>query len=183
MEPRIPAAHALHLVDVAELFGVERGALLRAWGMDEATLTDPDRRLDLRTLRRLVAVTRRLSGEQALGLFLGTRMQIANHGNLGFAVMTAPTAGDGLRTAIRFAPTRTDALRLEVEETGGRCAIVIEEQADFGEARDVVLVALVVGIWRIGQAVTGQMLDGDVDFAFEAPSYAERFASLAPGRP
>ena len=73
---RIPAAHALHLADVAEGLGVPRERLLEAWGLTEAWLTDPDRWLDLDTLRELVATTRRLSGEEAIGLFLGARMQI-----------------------------------------------------------------------------------------------------------
>lgn len=179
---RIPAAHALHLVDVAEALGVARDRLLGRWGVTETELTDPERWLDLPTLRRWVAITRRVSGEEALGLFLGARMQASNHGSLGFAAMTAPTIGAALEVARRFVPTRTHALALDVQRDGDRAAVTLEERADFGEARDVVLVALVVGIWRIGQALTGRALSGDVDFAFSAPPYAARFGALAPGR-
>ncbi len=178
----IPAAHALHLADVAEVLGVSRERLFEAWDLSEDELEDPDRTLDLRTLRRLVATTRRLSGEEALGLLLGSRMQIANHGNLGFAVMTAPTLRACIETAIRFAPTRTRALELSLHLEDAMCAVVIEERADFGDARDVVLVALVVGIWHIAQALAGTAVVGDVEFGFPAPSYAARFSSLAPGR-
>ena len=178
---RIPAAHALHLADVAEGLGVPRERLLSAWRLTEAQLTDPDRWLDLPTLRRLVATTRRLSGEEALGLWLGARMQVSNHGSLGFAAMTAPTIRDALDVALRFVPTRTRALSLRYRVEGETASLTIEEHADFGEARDVVLVALVVGIWRIGQTLTGRALAGDVDFAFEAPPHAERLGALAPG--
>jgi AraC-like DNA-binding protein len=178
---RIPAAHALHLADVAEALGVSRARLFETWGLSEAEVGDPDRWLDLPTLRRLVAVTRRLSGEEALGLFLGSRMQVANHGSLGFAAMTAPTIGAAIEVAIRFVPTRTRALGIHLRVEGSKASLRIEERADFGDARDVVLVALVVGIWHIGQAMTGRSLRGDVDFAFPAPAYARRFGTLAPG--
>ncbi|MEQ9647438.1 MAG: AraC family transcriptional regulator [Sandaracinaceae bacterium] len=178
---RIPAAHALHLADVAEGLGVPRERLFAAWAVTEAELVDPDRWLDVRTLRRWISIARRLSGEEALGLWLGARMQVSNHGSLGFAAMTAPTIRHALDVAIRFIPTRTRALGLSYRVEGARAAITLEERADLGEARDVVLVALVVGIWRIGQALTVRTLAGDVDFAFDAPAYAEHFGALAPG--
>jgi len=181
-EEQIPAAHALHLAGVAEGLGVPRKRLFEAWGLSEAEVADPSRAIDLSTVRRLVAVTRALTGEEGLGLHLGTRMQIANHGSLGFAAMTAPTAGAALEVAMRFVTTRTRALALRRQVVGERAALIVEERADFAEARDVVLVALVVGIWRIAQALTGRAIAGDVDFSFPEPSYARRFEALAPGR-
>jgi len=179
---QIPAAHALHLAEVAAGLGVEKARLFDAWGLSEAEVADPERAIDLATVRRLVATTRTLTGEDGLGLYLGTRMQIANHGSLGFAAMTAPTAGAALEVAMRYVTTRTRALAIGKQVVGDRAALVLEERADFGEARDVVLVALVVGIWHIAQALTGRAIVGDVDFAFPKPTYARRFELLAPGR-
>ena len=42
-------------------------------------------------------------------------------------------------------------LRLWIEGREG--SIVIEENADFGTARDIVLLAILTAIWRIGEAV------------------------------
>ncbi|MBO6933438.1 MAG: AraC family transcriptional regulator [Deltaproteobacteria bacterium] len=179
---QIPAAHALHLAEVAAALGVDRDRLFEAWGLRETEVADPERAIDLETVQRLVATTRRLTGEDGLGLYLGTRMQIANHGSLGFAAMTAPTAGAALDVAMRFVTTRTRALALRHQVVGDRGALILEEKADFGDARDVVLVALVVGIWHIAQALTGRAVVGDVDFAFPKPTYARRFEALAPGR-
>ena len=178
---RLPAAHALHLAAVAEGLGVDRGRLFADWGLDEESLADPEHTLDLATVAHLVERTRHLTGEDGLGLYLGSRMQIANHGSLGFAAMTAPTARAALEVATRFVPTRTRALALRLEESEDRAALIIEERADFGAARDAVLVALVVGIWQIAQALTGRAVRGDVHFPFAAPGYARRFVALAPG--
>lgn len=161
---------------------MSKARLFDAWALSESEVADPERSLDLATVRRLVATTRQLTGDDGLGLYLGTRMQIANHGSLGFAAMTAPTAGAALEVAMRFVSTRTRALALRRQVAAGRAALIIDERADFGDARDVVLVALVVGIWRIAQALTGRAIVGDVDFPFPEPSYARRFEALAPGR-
>ena len=39
---------------------------------------------------------------------------------------------------------------------------------------------MVIGLWQIGIALTGQDLEGTVDFPFEKPSYFDRFADFAP---
>ena len=58
---------------------------------------------------------------------------------------------------------------------------MIEEKGSFGSASDVVITSLIVGIWQIGNALTGLSLRGCVDFAFPEPPYFARFAPLAPG--
>ncbi len=108
-------------------------------------------------------------------------MRVSGHGDLGFAVMTAPTVRDALDIAIRFAPTRTDAIALRLHVHGDVAALVIDELVPLGSARDVVLFALGVGIWQIGNALTGRGCCGAADFAFDEPAYVARFAAAAPG--
>jgi AraC-like DNA-binding protein len=84
--------------------------------------------------------------------------------------MTAPTARHALELAVKFAPTRTNALRLSLE-VHDQAFLYMDELLDLGAARDTVLVALAVGIWRIGETLTGAQLGGRADFAFPEPSY------------
>jgi len=72
-----------------------------------------------------------------------------------FAAMTSRTVGEALELAVRFTPTRTTALGLHVHVEGRDAALVIEERAPLGTARDVAIIALFVGIWEIGKAITG----------------------------
>jgi AraC-like DNA-binding protein len=123
---------------------------------------------------------RRLTREPAVGIMLGLAMRASAHGYLGFAAMTAATLREALETAARFVPTRTNALTLSLHVTGSRASVVIEERAPFGAARDAILFWVAIGIWQIGNALTGREIEGTVDFAFERPAYFDRFSDVAP---
>jgi AraC-like DNA-binding protein len=177
----LPGVHALHLVEFAARWQVTAAELLAGSNVTEASLSDPATRLPLPTFERLIERARALTGEPGLGFHLGLSMRISAHGHLGFAAMTATTLRDALEIAARFAPTRSTAVAVRLEIDGDRAMVVIEEEASFGTARDVVIISLIVGIWQIGNALTGQSLRGGVDFAFPEPPYFARFAALAPG--
>jgi AraC-like DNA-binding protein len=179
-EPSVPAVQALHLVELVQRWKVSAAQLLRGLAIDERDLRDPSKKLRVSLLVPLVERARALTGEPGLGLYFGLRMQVASHGYLGFAAMTASTVGEALDLAARFAPMLTTALSLRVEREGNRAALVIEEDADLGAARDAVLLAVLVGIWRIGCTLTGRNLDGYAALAIPEPAYFDRFRVFAP---
>jgi AraC-like DNA-binding protein len=180
--PFLPAIHALHLVELAARWGVTPAQLLAGSGLSEVDLAEPDETIPLPVVERLVARARALTGEPALGILLGMQMRISAHGYLGFAAMVASTLGDALEIATRFAPTRTNALALRLVVEGETAALVIDELASFGSARDVVLFALIEGIRQIGHALTGRVLTGSAEVAFSEPSYFARLAPIAGAR-
>jgi AraC-like DNA-binding protein len=181
-EYTLPAVHALHLVQLCARWRVTPERLLAGTGLDAAALAAPGRRLPLDTVIALVERARALTSEPALGFHLGLQMRIAWHGMLGFAAMASSTVRDALETAIRFAPTRTNALALRLDVAGDTAALAIEERAPLGAAQDAIVLALVVGIWQIGNALCGRVLAGSVDLAFPEPAYYAPFARLAPAR-
>jgi AraC-like DNA-binding protein len=178
-EQTLPAVHALHLAELVQRWGV-KGELLSSAGLREESLTQPDARLSIRAFEALVDRARALTGEPAIGVHLGLQMRVSAHGYLGFAAMTAANVREALELAVRFAPTRTTALSLRLQVEGDVAALVVEENADFGTARDVVLFAFLIGIWQIGTAITGHDGGGRVEFAFPEPAYWARVAHAAP---
>lgn len=171
--PHFPAVHALDLAEVLRILGIDSAALFEGI-VDTDALASADARLDYGVWQRLLVRARELSGQPGIGFLLGLQMRIPAHGYLGFAAMTAPTARHALEVAERFAPTRTNALRLELDAPAGQeASLYIDEVLDLGELRDTVLVALAVGIWRIGEALTGIALRGAADFTFGPTSYLD----------
>ena len=175
----VPAAHVLDLAELVESLGASRDALLLGSGLTFAALEAQDARVSLQDAARLVERAKELTKEEALGFHLGMRMRVPAHGYLGFAAMTAPTARHALELAVRYAPTRTTALKVELAIEGEQAVLYLDEATDLGSARDTLLVALTVGLWRIGESLTGQKLHGAADFAFPEPSYAARFTAQA----
>ena len=179
-EQSVPAVQALHLAELARRWGVSATALFRGVGIDERELVDPSKRLSVATLVELVERARGLTGEPGLGVYFGLRMQAASHGYLGFAAMTAATLGEALELATRFAPMLTSAFTFSLERSGDVAALVIGEEADLGPARDAVLLALLIGIWRIGCTLSAVDLTGRGELAFAEPAYFGRFRAGAP---
>ncbi|MBX3250118.1 MAG: AraC family transcriptional regulator [Myxococcales bacterium] len=187
----LPAIHAVQLAEVVERWGVTPRALLTGLdgrlGADLAAWSDPSARLPLPTFIALIERARAMTGEPGLGFYAGLQMRIASHGYLGLAAMTARTIGEALAIAIRFAPTRTRAISLRLDVDDDEAALVLVEHTDLGTARDAFVFALLTGIWKIGDALTGAPVEGSAEVAFDEPAYFARFAKLAPpvrfGRP
>jgi AraC-like DNA-binding protein len=178
----LPAVHALHVAEIVERWNISSEKLLAELGLSREGLSEPGARLPIATLEELLQRACELTGEPGLGFHLGLKMRISAYGYVGFAAMTAENLGGALELACRFAPTHTSALELRLERDDRLSSLVIEEVGSLGAAREALIIAFVVGLWRIGCSITGRELDGRVDFAFPKPHYFGRFATLAPGR-
>jgi len=177
----LPGSHVLHSLDLYMRWGVAEKDLLRGTGLRREDLFDPDASIPIPTVISLAEHARVLTREPALGMYLGFQMAVSAHGFLGFAVMSAATLGEALELAVRYAPTRTTALRLHLDVAGRTAALTVDECTDFGGARDVILLTLLVGIWQIGNALLGrEVTDSTVHVTFAEPAYYARFRHIAP---
>jgi AraC-like DNA-binding protein len=177
----LPASHALHLVDLVSRWQVSDGELLADLGFRREDLVDPHLNLPLPVFAELIERARVLTGEPALGFYLGLQMSSSAHGYLGFAVMSAPTLRDALMLAVQYAPIRTTVLALGLEVTEKSAALAIDELVDLGTARDVVLLALLIGLWRIGNVLLGrEVTTSRLDVTFPEPDYYVRFRHVNP---
>jgi AraC-like DNA-binding protein len=178
----IAGAHALSLAELAARWGVSAADLLGPLGLDAEALVEPKARLPIPVFAKLCARAEALTGEPGLGFHLGLAMRVASHGYLGFAAMAAPTVRDALDLAARFAPTRTNAVALRVHESGGKASVVLDELGPLGEARELLVIAFLVGLRRMGAAITGARIEDSVDVAFPEPAYAARHGHVFDGR-
>jgi AraC-like DNA-binding protein len=113
-----------------------------------------------------------MTGEPALGVHLGMQMRVSSHGFLGFAAMTANTVREALDLATRYAQVRTSAIGLALHVEGDLASVAIEERTPLPPAlRELFVLALVIGIWQLGEKLTGRPLDGIGECAFPKPAY------------
>ena len=109
------------------------------------------------------------------------QMRLSSHGFLGFAAMTAATVRDSLALAVQFAATRTTALGLATYVEGDTASLVIEERAPLGSLREFAVLSLMVGLWQIGNELTGRTLVGAAEVAFPEPPWIARLPVGRPG--
>jgi AraC-like DNA-binding protein len=177
----LPASHALHLLDLVRRWDVSAADLLADLDVSPDDLVDPHRSLPLPAVVALIERARALTGEPALGFYLGLQMSVSAHGYLGFAAMSAATLREAVALAIEYAPIRTTLLTLHIDTSASSAAIVVDEQADLGTARDVVILGLLVGLWRIGNALLGrEVTESTLDVTFPEPDYYVRFRRANP---
>lgn len=181
MSASIPAIHAIHLLNLLGRWNVDADALVAELGLSREALSQPGARASVELMGRVLKRARELTGERDLGFFFGLQMRISAHGFLGFAAMTAPTARSAVELIPRFAPTLTDALAVTLLDEGPRVVLRLEERAPLGEAAEVVMIALLVGIWQMAHTATAQPLLGETEVTFPEPvGYRERFLHLTP---
>jgi len=168
----LPGAYLKELVELVGRWKITPDMLLAGLPIDDAKLSEPTTRVPLRVCEAILGRAIELTREPALAVHVGTQMRVSTHGFLGFAAMTASTAREALDLAVRFASTRTSAIGLALYVEGDTASLVIEERTPLSPLiREFVVIALTVGIWQIGQALTGAPLDGIAECAFSAPDY------------
>lgn len=178
----LPGTYVREFIDLCGRFDVTHGELLAGTGIDYAALADPSTRIGLETLGRIGKRAIALTGEPGIAFYMGLHMRISWHGFLGFAAMTAPTVREALQLAERYASTKTGALSLHLVEEGDEGFLVIEERVPLApEVREFLVVALFSGLKQIGEALVGGPFRADIDVAFSAPPYLDRFREFVPG--
>jgi AraC-like DNA-binding protein len=176
----VPAGLALHLVDLMTRWDIPAETFLAPLQIDEAELITPHARLPVPLYVRLVERARELTGEPGLGFLMGLQMRVSAYGYLGFAAMSAGTVREAIDCAIQFAPLAQSAIHLRLHVEDRRASLIFDEAADFGSARDAIIIACLAGLWRIASTITGRDLNGVAELAFPEPAYHARFAHLVP---
>jgi AraC-like DNA-binding protein len=176
----VPAGVLSPLLEVAKHLGATPADVLAPLGLQETDLVEPLTRLSQRLYLDVIDRARTLTAEPAIGLFWGLQMQASVFGHLGFATMAAATLRDAIDLAVQFASlgSTAEGMRLHVE--GEAASLVLEEYADFEGVQDVVMVARLVGLWRIAEVLVGRSLEVAAEAAIPEPFYYGRYNALLP---
>jgi AraC-like DNA-binding protein len=176
----MPGAYVLYSVELVRRWGITAEELLEGTGLTIETLADPRMRVSIPTIVQILERARELTGEPAYGYYLGIQMRISAHGSLGAAASVSRTMREAIELAIRFTPILTTALSLRLRVEGDDASFIVEEHADFGAARDSILLAVMMGMRQIGSSMTRQNLSGYLDLAMPPTAYHARLARIAP---
>ena len=170
-----PGSFGLYLGEVVKRWDVSIKDLLAGSNIEPEDLADPRSRFSTAQVTWVLERARQLTGEPALGFHLGTQLRVSALGHLGTAVLSASTVREAVDLTVEYLPLVTTSLGLRLRVEGREASIVIEEHADFGSARDIVLLTMLTSLWRIATRMSGQCMTGYVDIALPEPPY---FAQL-----
>jgi AraC-like DNA-binding protein len=177
-EPGFPGSQVLQLLDLLRHWRIDAAELLKETELSVTGLEEPNARVPLPVYNQLISRARKLTGEPALGIFMGLQRRVSMYGFLGFAAMSASTLGEVMELAVRYSPTVSTAVKLSLHREGELVALRVEECCDPGDCRDVAVFALIIGMSQMGRALTGREVAGEAHLAIPRPDYADRFSEL-----
>ena len=168
-------AHVIHLIDVVKRWDVRGEDLLAGSGVTAAMLEDPRATLPVPTMVRLLERARTLTREPALGAYIGLHTRATLYGSLGFAVLSAATIREAIDVSLRFGPIVTTALTVRFREDKRTASLIVDEHADFGSVRDIVVMTTLVALRQVSVSLTSRELTtSTAEFSFPEPDYASR---------
>jgi AraC-like DNA-binding protein len=177
-EHSLPGTYVLYSIELVKRWGITAEEMLHDTGVAPDTLADPRMRVPIGQIVAILERARELTGEPCYGAFLGLQMRVSAHGYLGAAALVASTMREALQLSIQFMPIVTTALSLRLRVEGRDASLIIEEHADFGPARDSLLLAALVGMTQIGESLSGRRLPGYADLSVPKPAYADRLQKM-----
>jgi AraC-like DNA-binding protein len=176
----VPLYLVSQLVELVERWRVPGDELLTETGMTKKDLEDPLARFPVARMCDLLERARLLTAEPGIGYYSGLQKRVSAYGTVGFAALSASSVREALELAVKFAPVFSTALSLDLRVDGKLASLCLEENADLGAARDVVIISMMLGLQTMFVALTGRAQDGSADLAIREPPYQSRFAHLVP---
>jgi hypothetical protein len=176
----LPSVYALLLVDVAENWQVKPEQLLGELGLTREMLLEPQRRISLEDMNKLLITASQLTQQAGLAIYFGQKMQISMHGFIGFAALTAANAREALTIAERFVGMISSLVDLRVEEGEEDSSLCLQINTDLQPLRDVAVLAVMFGFAHMGFVATGQVLTGHAEVDFDCPDYLQPLIPLLP---
>ena len=116
-----PAQYVLILIDMVEGTGCDHDQLLHGTSLAETGIASIGARISDADFSQLVSNAMALTGDQALGLKLGLRLNLSAHAILGQAFMTCRDLSEVMDLFLRYYHLLAPTLHLEFEEVGEYC--------------------------------------------------------------
>lgn len=118
-----PAQYILILIDMAESQGCDRPSLLAGSSLAKTGIAAIGARISDRDFGILVANALRLTGDPALGLNLGLRLNLSAHAVLGQAFMTCRDLSQVIDLFLRYYHLLAPALHIDCEIVDSQCVL------------------------------------------------------------
>ncbi|MDX1804051.1 MAG: AraC family transcriptional regulator ligand-binding domain-containing protein [Alcanivorax sp.] len=160
---------SIYLKQIADLLS-EMAVPVDAWlarqGLHREIL-EKDVAVPWEVVSRLLIDAEAITGEPALGLMLGERLRINNHGIVGYAAMNSGTVRQVVGLLTKFVPLRINLVQVSYRETAREMEIHIEQVLPLGELEPFLVGAVVVAVKNILDFVTlGSCETSSVSFSF-----------------
>ena len=171
-EPRLTVRAIRPLVSGLLALGHDPAPLLRAAGIEESVLSDPDAWVPMRAAVSLLTRAVEATGDDNIGLHLAERAEAGSFDVHFFAMLSSPTLGAAYERLCRWQRLVHETTRVELEVEGERSAL--RHRMPGGLAAPRQSAEFLLAAWlRVGRLATGRdWTPLEVRFAHPEPADA-----------
>lgn len=138
----------LAIPDILTEWGVSPQRAFAEAGVDPRLFQDPDNRIQIETLGRLLETCVELTGCHHFGLLVGERFDLTGFGPLGYLLRNSATVGEAIRSLL---------LHLHLHDRGAAPVLLAPESS---------CVILGYSVYRHGTPAVAQILDGAIAIGY-----------------
>ena len=176
--PTTPAQYVIILLDLAHQRGVRPAAVLENTSLSETNLASIGARISEEDFTHIIESCYRLTGDPALGLHLGLRLNLSAHATVGQAFMTCENLQQVITFFLKYYRILAPALELEYEVSEGR--FWLTPQAPYQVEREEFSFELLFA--AIVQTIQFLLNRPDLEFRLELPypepEYADEYRTI-----
>lgn len=176
--PTTPAQYVVILLDLAHQRGVAAVDLLAGTSLSETELVRMGARVNEDDFIHIIDNAYRLTGDRALGLHLGKRLNLSAHATVGQAFMTCENLEQVLIFFLKYYHILAPALELHYVQQNGRCWLtphspLDEQRVQFNH--ELLFAALVHSMQLL---INQPGLAFRLEFPYPQPDYVDEYQAL-----
>ncbi len=173
--PSTPAPYVLLLIDMVEGWGCRRDQLLAGTSLAETGVSGIGARVGDTDFRQVVTNAFELTGDPALGLKLGQRLNLSAHAVLGQAFMTCRDLREVLELLMKYHHLLASELHLEFEELGDECALSVITAPDEMEVHFSYELVYAAFVNTVRGMLSDPTLQTHMEFPYPAPDHVQLY--------
>ena len=171
MKGLIRGASLTHYADVARHAGLDPSRMLSEFGVPSRCLKEPELKVPIDAVRRLLEASAERSGVEGFGLLMAEARRLSNLGPLGLLIREQPTMRLALDALVRYSNRLNEALFLTIEES--QEVVVLREElivGGSGSVRQSTELAIGVAFRMLRTFLGSEWRPRRVCFAHDAPA-------------
>lgn len=170
---KIPVYYLHQVAEKIADMGVDLHAWLARSQLHMAQLDDVKHTLSFSTFQQLIRDALAMTQEPALGLLIGRRLLLNNHGVLGYAAMNCATLQQAIEVLERYSLLRTPLVTLSHQSDGQQLRVTVSENYPLADIRTPMHEVTMLGVKNVmDYLAAGSQPITQVMFAFAPPPYA-----------
>ena len=175
----LPALYIAKLIDALNERGTSTLDFLRKAGIRVQELRDPERLIHITRYIALLESVLAETESPGLGLQVGRRTTLREHGILGYAVLSSIDVREALRRVTRYIHLTGCLLHLELFEEPADTRLVVSSRPEWslsGEAMRYLVEELIGNFtqWRESFGIESQWFS-DIELAYQEPQYSDMY--------